>query len=306
MLYGGENLNWSKRIFDALKDNYNHIFHNNEYPQLRIQAIIFIVFYFMLFFSSFIPGLSFVTLVVIGTFIGFLGIFMVLFFGFIGLINVYITSVVNISSLFLLEEMADFITGISFHTMILISATIIAFLSENSRKRKKSLKEMSIKDELTGLYNIRFFHHRLIEELSRADRNNNFVSLLMMDLDGFKYFNDNYGHVVGDYVLKESANLISSAVRPSDIVCRYGGDEFIVILPEADENVALKVANRIQDRFKNGIVLDGNPYRVKFSIGISVYPAISSDKKKLVKSADDAVYVAKKNESDRIQIGTSQ
>ena len=155
------------------------------------------------------------------------------------------------------------------------------------------LKETSFKDEVTGLYNRRFFSVRLEEELSRYRRFNHPVSLVLMDLDGFKAVNDEMGHMVGDETLRDIGQILMKHSRGINVVCRYGGDEFAVLLVETTKAGAQLYADRIRQ------ILEGYPFAhrkpVTGSFGIATLPdddAKTSDD--LIRAADEALYVAKR------------
>ena len=125
-------------------------------------------------------------------------------------------------------------------------------------------------DELTGLYNHRHFHERLYQEIARTTRLNGTFSLIMMDVDLFKSCNDNFGHLIGDDVLKKVGEYIDNSIRDMDLSFRYGGDEFAVILPNADIENAYKVAERIRNTIELQSRLEIVPITV--SLGISNWP----------------------------------
>jgi len=168
----------------------------------------------------------------------------------------------------------------------------------------REVREMAIKDSLTGLYNRRFFKEQLKNELHRARRYHSTVSFLILDVDRFKRVNDNYGHLNGDEVLRELARLISSSARKIDIPVRYGGEEFVIILPETNAEGALVIAERLRNRIENHPFkllpeTAGEPPReihVTISAGIS-YATASSDLTvdDLVEQGDKALYRAKEN-----------
>jgi diguanylate cyclase (GGDEF)-like protein len=180
--------------------------------------------------------------------------------------------------------------------------------------------EMARRDDLTGLYNDRFFHHRLSEDLIRADVTRSTVALLFLDIDNFKTVNDTHGHLAGSQVLKEFGWLLTRAVTDEKAtLARYGGDEFVVILPDHDLEAGCEVAKRIQDELANTQFLqgsfswsDGPVYwrqPLTSSIGIAVYPHHlprlgTTDLKKnlLLRAADLAMYRGKENGKDQIRI----
>lgn len=154
---------------------------------------------------------------------------------------------------------------------------------------EEQIKSLAIKDGLTGLYNLRHFYCQLENEIRRSSRYNRPLSLLFLDLDNFKDYNDGFGHIEGDKVLRTIAEITAGVVREKiDSVYRYGGDEFTVILPETDEKQAVVVAKRILEKFK-GL----NLINLGMSIGISKYQKLL-DIPNFVKQADNAMYLAKK------------
>lgn len=158
------------------------------------------------------------------------------------------------------------------------------------------VQERSREDGLTGLYLRRYFIERLQAEIQRAKRYSTVFSLLMMDIDDFKKVNDTYGHLTGDAVLSEFARVFLQCTRPGDLVCRYGGEEFAILLPLASRSETLDIAERIRKTIEEREFLAFNETRTKFkaaiSIGISYYPA---NETALIPSADRALYWVKAN-----------
>lgn len=169
------------------------------------------------------------------------------------------------------------------------------------------LRELSVTDGLTGLINHRTFHERLEEELNRYRRYGSPVSVLMVDLDLFKEVNDSLGHVTGDTVLKAIAAVMSDSVRGSDIVARWGGDEFAVILPETDKTQAFAVAEKLRVMIEATplkVSADGNETDLKMTISIGVAAsdgAAATDQ--IVDAADNALYTAKAKGRNRTELG---
>jgi len=156
----------------------------------------------------------------------------------------------------------------------------------------------AVTDGLTGLYNHRFFQDRLEEEVERCVRYAGTISLLMLDLDNFKMYNDTNGHIAGDVLLVEVSKLIRRTLRKVDTVARYGGEEFSVILPSTSKKGALIIARRIVARiadnhFANQIVMPGG--RVTISCGVATFPEDAKEKAALVDMADKMLYKAKRN-----------
>ncbi|MBU1108290.1 MAG: diguanylate cyclase [Candidatus Riflebacteria bacterium] len=162
------------------------------------------------------------------------------------------------------------------------------------------LYRYAVTDEMTRLYNHRYFQQRLDEELQRADRYENFVSLIILDVDHFKNFNDTYGHPEGDRVLKTVAKLIEKSVREIDIPARYGGEEFVVICPEKNGEGSLAPAERIRTAIENyDFRIDGKKVAVTVSLGVACYPDQSRSKVELIQRADFALYYSKDNGRNR-------
>lgn len=173
-------------------------------------------------------------------------------------------------------------------------------LNEANRK----LKELSLTDGLTGIFNKRHFNERLTAEIKRAARYSKNVSLIMLDIDHFKHYNDVNGHPEGDKVLKGVADCLVQNVRDIDIVVRYGGEEFSVILPETDKKEAMVIAERIRSfvaiqPFANKENQPGGNLTV--SQGISCYPEDAPEAEGLIEKADIALYVAKNKGRNRVE-----
>jgi diguanylate cyclase (GGDEF)-like protein/putative nucleotidyltransferase with HDIG domain len=159
-------------------------------------------------------------------------------------------------------------------------------------------KERAHVDELTGLYNHRYFHERLDEEISRCSRFGDIFSLLFLDLDLFKTYNDVYGHLAGDQILSELVQYIAKSVRSIDMVFRYGGDEFTVILPQASVEDAQLVAERIRKRIESE--MDSKGIALTCSVGIASWPTDGVMREELLKAADGALYHSKQTGRNRI------
>lgn len=152
------------------------------------------------------------------------------------------------------------------------------------RNLKKELSRLSITDSLTELYNQRHFYSRLQEEVTRADRQKRPLSLILLDLNGFKAFNDTHGHLAGDDVLRKAGQIIIRSIRESvDSGYRYGGDEFAIILIDADLSIAKEIGTRIQKAFLEGEAVTVSLGYAKFSVGMSVTDLIREADKELYK-----------------------
>jgi diguanylate cyclase (GGDEF)-like protein len=156
-------------------------------------------------------------------------------------------------------------------------------------------------DELTGAYNVRAFKVISKLEFEEANRRKQAVSILMIDVDHLKETNDKFGHPAGDQLIKAVANAISGVVRASDVVARYGGDEFVVLLPTADAMSAELVALRVRARLTRvALTLDDATVPAAVSIGIATYPEDGKTLRAVIKCADEALYESKANGRDRI------
>ena len=170
---------------------------------------------------------------------------------------------------------------------------------------QETLRQAAIRDGLTGLLNQREFYRRLAEEVSRADRGGTTLALVMMDLDHLKAVNDTFGHLQGDAVLTEVARMIERCVREGDVVARYAGDEFAVILPNADADHALTVGERMRAGSAGVAAAAGLPAAadVTLSVGVVTRPLGGWSPKRTVELADDALYRAKHAGRDRVEVG---
>jgi len=170
----------------------------------------------------------------------------------------------------------------------------------------KEIKYLSITDKLTGLYNRHHFDERLEREWNNALRNKMVLSLLLIDLDHFKNYNDTYGHIQGDRALQETASLIEQSLNRSvDAAARWGGEEFAVLLTNTDLQGALKVAERIRERIEGALIFcsDGEITRITVSIGIkTMVPIHQNTIDEFLTSADKALYDAKERGRNIISI----
>jgi diguanylate cyclase (GGDEF)-like protein len=167
----------------------------------------------------------------------------------------------------------------------------------------ESLRVQAVRDPLTGLYNRRHMEHALERELLRAARSRRTVGVLMMDLDHFKAFNDAHGHEAGDALLRALGDYLLTHVRAEDVACRYGGEEFVVILPEASPEMSRSRAeelwrglNALQVSYR-GELLRG----VTVSVGVAAFPAHGRTASELLRAADAAMYSAKRQGRDRVE-----
>ena len=164
------------------------------------------------------------------------------------------------------------------------------------------LKQLATHDGLTGLFNHRYFHERLATELDRADRYPEPFSILFIDVDYFKIYNDTNGHLKGDQLLKRLSALLLHSFRKTDVVARYGGDEFVVILTETGKQPAQQLADKFKQRVKSYAfdARDIMPGRcISVSIGCATYPEDGIDARTLLQKADEGLYADKKRRDER-------
>jgi diguanylate cyclase (GGDEF)-like protein len=165
------------------------------------------------------------------------------------------------------------------------------------------MRDLASIDPLTKLYNIGFFKDKLAEELNRAKRFQHNLSVAIIDLDNFKYFNDTFGHQAGDQLLIRLAQIFSKYFRDTDLVARYGGDEFIVMFPETKKEEAAKMVATLLSNFKLYGADQGAPEkRIAFSAGVAAYPDDGLNPSELIKSADQALYEAKNAGRNRVMM----
>jgi diguanylate cyclase (GGDEF)-like protein len=169
---------------------------------------------------------------------------------------------------------------------------------------QQTLRTQSIRDPLTGLFNRRYMEASLEREMIRAKRHETPLSVIMLDVDHFKRFNDTFGHGAGDVVIQELGKVLKSCARGEDIVCRYGGEEFIIILPGASLEIARQRAERINEAVRRlQIEYHGQALAcISVSLGVAAYPQHSDSHDELVRTADAALYRAKQTGRDRVVV----
>ena len=179
-----------------------------------------------------------------------------------------------------------------------------ARLKGEIKKAQERLSQMSTRDELTKLYNRRYFKEALEREVARAKRYKSDLVLCMMDLDHFKQINDQYGHPAGDMVLSEIGRMLKEYIRQSDLICRYGGEEFAVILPNTRAEDALTVCERFRAMVAgHQFEYDSSQFRMTVSVGIASYnSSFHQSPDELVKWADEALYQAKEGGRNRVHV----
>jgi diguanylate cyclase (GGDEF)-like protein/PAS domain S-box-containing protein len=163
------------------------------------------------------------------------------------------------------------------------------------------LREQAIRDPLTGLFNRRYLEETIARELARAERDHTNVSFIFLDIDRFKHFNDEYGHEGGDAMLQSLSGLLLHETRQADIPCRYGGEEFLMVLPGASFEVAQARAERWRQEFEAmSVTYREHTMRATISLGVATYPLHSKDKDEVIRMADMALYEAKNSGRNRV------
>lgn len=184
---------------------------------------------------------------------------------------------------------------------IIRDVTLLKQAEAALKKSEKRYHDLSITDPLTTLFNLRHFNEQLLREIERADRYNHPLSLLLLDVDNFKNYNDTFGHTEGDQVLIRLGQIIRTSLRNTDSAYRYGGEEFTVILPETQNEEAITVAERIRQNFKNEPFFPETKAPVSLTISIGVAEHTPDEKPiALVTRADKAMYQAKHAGKDRV------
>ena len=183
-----------------------------------------------------------------------------------------------------------------------ILANIVAVSLDNIRQYR-TIEELSYTDSMTGLYNYRYFYKRLTEEIFRAKRFNRKLALVIFDIDDFKVYNDTYGHQAGDSVLKQLGKLLSNTVRSIDVTCRYGGEEFCVIMPETDQIECFQFMERLRKVISEYSFVDdylGGTHQITISVGAAIYPSDAKQPDRLIYCADMALLKAKNSGKNNV------
>lgn len=225
----------------------------------------------------------------------------------------FITATFSTLSLLVVDLMALKGTDVNFYfqnDLVLCSLFfLISWVLSKYMTAEKSIRgelvDIANIDSMTEVYNHRYFQDCLTRFFEDCSSKGQPLSLLFIDVDNFKRVNDLFGHFIGDRVLKDVAQTILKNVREDDVVCRYGGEEFTVLLPERDEEMALVIAERIryaiesegikEDQYKASV-------HVTVSVGVSVFPDKAKTREELIKKADFALYQAKLNKKNRVEV----
>jgi diguanylate cyclase (GGDEF)-like protein/PAS domain S-box-containing protein len=168
-------------------------------------------------------------------------------------------------------------------------------------KLRATLQEQAIRDPLTNVYNRRYLAEFLNNEVARADRENSPLSVLIMDVDNFKHFNDTYGHKCGDIVLMDLANFLTENARQGDVVCRYGGEEFVILMPNANLEDAYERAETWRCNYAAKVIhYDNKALSATFSAGVASFPLHGTTGESILHASDHALYRSKSDGRNKV------
>lgn len=187
--------------------------------------------------------------------------------------------------------------------LIKIGRIIFKFLSGNDVENAyhEEIYKLTITDGLTGAFNKRYLMETLEKELARAKRYSRSLSILLIDLDHFKKINDSYGHLMGDKILREICNLFIKRIRREETLTRYGGEEFIILLPETDKNGAITLAEQLRKMIEeHKFVIDDMEINITISIGVGIFEGKEVTPENLIKEADKNLYKAKNSGRNKV------
>jgi diguanylate cyclase (GGDEF)-like protein len=183
----------------------------------------------------------------------------------------------------------------------------LAEINKTLRQKNFELHKISIRDSLTGLYNRKHLMETIDKEVNRAQRHNHSFSCLVIDIDHFKKYNDTYGHLAGDEVLRKLASVFTDSIRSSDYAARYGGEEFIIILPETGAEQGVETAERIRHKVaEEKFGAEGESIKVTISVGVASYPENGEDGESVIREADTVLYEAKELGRNRVLLAAAK
>jgi len=192
-------------------------------------------------------------------------------------------------------------------TLLIIIYSFTFVLKKKLERAQQKIKEMAVKDELTGLFNRRHFYSKLTDELKRSKRFRQNLSCILLDIDYFKHVNDKYGHLAGDIVLKAVADTTQTCCREIDTIARYGGEEFIILMPGTDLRGSCILAEKIRAAVENLKPVYENDVRIPVTVSLGVatfsHTALDNikDNDQIIRQADRALYRAKENGRNRVE-----
>ena len=210
-----------------------------------------------------------------------------------------------------LSETSCYVIVVSLAIIIVLAGVLYYFISRLLRRVKEAQQQLlalATIDDLTNLYNRRYFFVRFHQEMERARRYLRPLSCLILDIDHFKAVNDTYGHLAGDQVLQDIAAILMTQCRRSDLAGRYGGEEFIILLPETDAIGALAIAERIREQIEQHQTVDGKGQTIQVTVSIGIAHCAAAELSRLdsperiIQYADDALLAAKTEGRIRIKL----
>ncbi|HEY9059893.1 MAG TPA: diguanylate cyclase [Pseudobacteroides sp.] len=242
----------------------------------------------------------------VGQFLAFALVYLALRFGITGML---ISLVFNIKDMFFVfigymdTKHYSFLVGLISTFVIAIWILVVGIISARQEKHRKEMQRLAITDELTGVFNQRYFHTTLENKIKDSSKNGDSIGLILIDIDSFRMYSDLYGHSYGDTILKNTGAILKRIVHKNDIICRFGGDEFAILVLNKDLESLEKEAKRLYDEYeklKNEYYNDSFVNKITFSIGLSEYPSISSSKEELISHANMALYQSKNMGDDKV------
>jgi len=282
-------LNFFRHIGDEYLGN---IFKFSEFAMVLLYYLTFMVF----LTRDMVPTELYSILGQIQAFLALYMAYRFRLFGFTIIMSFEMFQAVFIIGRLLIEPNMSLFAGVLSKVLTIVSMIIVALLSNKQEMQKRDLKRLAITDELTGVYNQRYFNTSIISELEKSKKKKTSLGLILIDVDNFKKYNDIYGHDKGDEVLKSTASLIKFAAGNENLVFRYGGDEFSVLLPDSDQFNTTRVADNIRKEFeiqRHFCYSDGIGSQISLSMGISQYPELAKNRDELMNQADMALYHSK-------------
>ena len=213
---------------------------------------------------------------------------------------------VNVSQEISTARLALLLGAIAYLTggilLFILFYRLVGWIGKRIEQNEQRLEQFATVDQLTGLYNYRTYNSILKSEIVRARRYDRPVSVLMLDIDHFKRVNDTYGHMTGDRVLERMGHLLKESVRAESSVCRYGGEEFSIIVPEVGAEAASETAERLRETVEQTSFSDeqGRPIKITVSIGVAAFPKSAATVDELTNAADTALYAAKEGGRNRV------
>ncbi|MDO7788850.1 diguanylate cyclase [Desulforamulus aquiferis] len=195
-------------------------------------------------------------------------------------------------------------SDIIFTGVMIISAWLTGGIAEIEQRTRKVLQEMANRDGLSGVYNHRYFQVYLKSQVEKAKKNNSSLSLIIFDIDYFKYYNDTFGHIAGDQILKDVGEILLKEIPSPAIAARYGGDEFCILIPD-NSVAACSLAKEIKFKIENLVLKNTEQIptgKLTITVGVANYPEHTRSGEELLDLADQALYKAKKTNKDKIEL----